>query len=108
MAEPTTIWGREAAQDIAELKRGVADSNRRLEAVEGKLDRLRADFRGTVRGIGYTICVLITVFGALAIAGGAWVARTLVEHDRQVDRYERDDVIPLVLAGRQVAELGVP
>ena len=55
MAEPTTIWGREAVQGITDVKSGVADANRRLEAVEGKLDGLLADlaeFRGTVRGIG--------------------------------------------------------
>ena len=83
MAEPTTAWDREAVQGSAELKRGMADANRRLEAVEGKLDGLRADFaefRGTVRGIGSTICVLLAVFGALGIAG-AWVATTVVEHE---------------------------
>ena len=90
MAEPTTIWGREAVQAIADIKCGVADSNRRLEAVEGKLDGLRADFaefRGAVRGIGVTICVLLTVLGALAGAGGAWVTRTVVEHEVELARH---------------------
>lgn len=88
MAEPSTAWGREAVSDIIELKQGVADANRRLASLEGKVDAVGdrfAEFRGEMRTFRATVVGLALFFGSALTGLVGWLSTVAIRTEAGVD-----------------------